>query len=313
MSVTRPASAPAARPARRRWLWGLLALPLLLLVACLCLTEPLGTAPPPSPPATTTHVAARPAAAVAPARPASLEWPDGRLEGEPAKRLLLEVLKADRHRLEAVAGYTVTFRKQERLRGKLGPLQTLAMKVRHEPFSVYLKFLAPKAGKEVVYARGRHDDKVIAHNGDWTRRLIPRLAVRPTDPLALADSRHPITDAGLLNLVDKLVAFRELDLLDPEAETILDRNTDAAGRTWLRSRHFHPHQTPERPFARIEVLYDPATKLPMSITSFDWPAPGHTGDLLLAEHYDYADLDLGAELSDRDFDPANPDYAFSRY
>ena len=53
------------------------------------------------------------------------------------------------------------------------------MKVRNRPFAIYLKFLAPKAGKEVVYAEGHHDNKVIAHNGDWTRKLVPRLAVAP--------------------------------------------------------------------------------------------------------------------------------------
>jgi hypothetical protein len=312
MAVTHPESPPAARPSRRRWLWGLLALPLVVVGACLWFTEPLEPPPSEAPPAVV-HLAARPPAAEPPAEEASPAWPEGRLEGEPAKRLLLEVLKADRRRLEGVAGYTATFRKQERVKGKLGPLQTLAMKVRHRPFSVYLKFLAPKAGKEVVYAQGRHEDKVIAHNGDWTRRLIPRLAVKPTDPLALADSRHPITDAGLLNLVDKLIFFRELDLTDPEAVTVLDRTTDAEGQVWLRSWHSHPHYNGQRPFARVEVLYDPETLLPMSITNYDWPAPGHSGDLLLAEHYDYDDLTLDAALSDRDFDPANPDYAFTRY
>ncbi len=118
-----------------------------------------------------------------------------------------------------VEGYTATFRKQERIGGKLGPEQTLAMKVRNRPFAIYLKFLAPKAGKEVVYAEGHHDNKVIAHNGDWTRRLVPRLAVAPDSPLALADSRHPVTEAGLVNLPDKLLHFRKLDMGDPDAVT----------------------------------------------------------------------------------------------
>ena len=69
------------------------------------------------------------------------------------------------------------------------PEQTLAMKVRNRPFAIYLKFLAPKAGKEVVYAEGHHDNKVIAHNGDWTRKLVPRLAVAPDS--AARPGRHP--------------------------------------------------------------------------------------------------------------------------
>jgi hypothetical protein len=240
-------------------------------------------------------------------------WPEQRLEGKPAKEILLATLRAAAERLDQIDAYTATFRKQERINGVLGPEQTLQMKVRQRPFAVYLKFLAPKEGKEVVYAEGHRDNLVIAHSTGVSRWLVPRLAVPPNHPLALADSRHAITEAGLSNLTRKLIAFRVTDLDDAEAETILDRTTDADGRTWLRSLHLHPRQTPDRPFARVEVLYDPETRFPLQISNFDWPEPNHSGDLLLAERYVYQDLDVDVRLSAIDFDPANPAYAFHRY
>ncbi|MBX6316382.1 MAG: DUF1571 domain-containing protein, partial [Isosphaeraceae bacterium] len=266
----------------------------------------------PATPAQPVPLAAR---KVPPPQPTQLEWPAGRLEGEPAKRLLLDVMLAAKRRLEAVPGYTAIFRKQERLNGTLREEQTLRMKVRHEPFAVYLKFLAPKAGKEVLYAEGQHDNKLIAHNGDWTRRLIPRLKVSPTDPLALADSRHPITEAGLLKLVNKLIHFRQIDLEDPEAVTILDRTTDEHGRAWLRSTHYHPHYSPERPYQKTFILYDPETWLPLRITNYEWAHPGEDSDEepVLVERYAYDDLRLDAPLTSLDFDLSNPEYEFSRY
>ena len=242
-----------------------------------------------------------------------VDWPEGEVKGLAAKRLLLRSLEQASDQLGRSTGYTATFRKQERLNGKLGTEQTLAMKVRHEPFAIYLKFLAPKPGKEVVYAEGHHDNQIIAHNGDWTRKLVPRLKVAPDSAVALADSRHPITEAGLLNLVRRLARFRVLDLTDDDAETILDRLTDAEGRDWLRSVHLHTIRTDERPFMRVEVLYDHATRYPMQISNFDWPEPGQTGDLHLAERYRYDDVKLDAALGPIDFDPANPDYAFMRF
>lgn len=303
-----------ARPSRRRWIWALgtfaVVAPASLAVASWWFNEPLK----PAPTSSTADVARStavepPAAETAP----TLAWPDGRLEGEEAKRLLLAILEAGRERLERVPGYTATFRKHERIKGKLGPEQTLRLKVRHEPFSVYLKYLAPKAGKEGLYVAGQHDGHVIAHNGDWTRRLVPRLKVAPDSPLALADNRHPITEAGLLNFVDKLIHFRRLDLADSEAVTVLDRVTDDQGRGRLRSFHTHPSRHDDRPFKDIEVLYDPETLLPVKITSYDWPEPGHEGALELAEQYIYEDLDFDAALSDRDFDLTNPEYEFTRY
>lgn len=239
-------------------------------------------------------------------------WPDCRLEGHKAKKLLLDSMIAAADQLNEVDGYTGTFKKQERLRGTLGPMQTLAMKVRQRPFAIYLKFLAPVPGKEVVYAEGHHDNKVIAHTPGVAGWLVPRLAVPPDHPLALAESRHAVTEAGLANLTKRLIHFREMDLADPEAVTVLDRTTDEEGHTRLRSIHTHPSPDPDRPFARCEIFYDLETRIPVEIYNYDWPETGHSGDLQLAEHYRYEDLNFHADLSALDFDPANPNYAFRR-
>src|SRR5438067_528932 len=76
------------------------------------------------------------------------------------------------------------------------------------------------------------------------RSLVPRPALPPDHPLALADARHPITEAGLTNLTARLIGFRRMDLDDPGAVTIVDRTHDEQGRPWLRSLHEHPVYDP---------------------------------------------------------------------
>jgi hypothetical protein len=300
----------------RWWIYPLVLIPASLAAACWWLTAPLADWG-----AGRQHAQAVPAASIplgssvkaVPEARAPVEWPRGRLEGQDAKRLLLDTLMRVAERLDKTVGYTATFHKQERIKGELGPVQTLAMKVRHKPFAVYMKFLEPQQGKEVVYAEGRHDNKVIAHGGGFTRLLVPRLALPPDHPLVLADSRHPVTEAGLANLTARLIHYRRRDLDDPEAGTVLDRVTDDRGRPRFRSVHSHPVFHEERPFARVEVLYDPENGFPVDICSYDWPKPGHQGALHVAEHYAYDEIRLDAELTSLDFDPANPSYAFHRY
>ncbi len=215
-------------------------------------------------------------------------------------------------RIDAASGYTATFKKQERIGGRLLPEQTMAMKVRQRPFAVYLKFLAPKAGKEVALRRGPPQEQGPRPQ----RRLDPPARPPPGGRARQPDGagRQPPPDhrGGLSNLARKLVAFRKLDLEDPEAVTILDRTTGPDGRPLLRSIHLHEHPNSSRPFARIEVLYDPATHFPVQISSYDWPHPGEDGEPLV-ERYAYEDLVLDAPLTPLDFDPANPAYEFLRY
>jgi hypothetical protein len=304
---------PKHRGRRALWVLGgiLLLVPVALLATSWAFTAELEPSIPDQHPALETPDLQ--AVESAEAKTSRIDWPETELDGDPAKTLLLETLLAARERLEASAGYTATMRRQERIDGVLGTEQTLAMKVRHHPFALYLRFLEPDAGKEVVYAEGRYDNHVMAHPGGFARAFVPRLKVPPDSALAMAGNRHSVTEAGLLNLTNKLIWFRRLDLKDAEAETLLDRVTDADGHEWLRSVHTHPHKTPDRPFMYIEVLYDPETKIPMQISSYDWPEPGDDGERKLAERYEYDDLDLDAPLTDLDFDPANPDYQFKRF
>ncbi|SIO17972.1 Protein of unknown function [Singulisphaera sp. GP187] len=314
------AASPIVSPSRvrsNRWRWSLLCfVPIAGLAGTSWwLTAPLEDIETNLPPGSHTRPIADPAkSASTPTLPQGPPaWPDHPLDGEPAKTLLLETLLDVGKRLDRIDGYTATFRKTERLRGVLGAEQTLAMKVRQRPFAVYFKFLNPQAGKEVVYAEGHHENKVIAHSTGVSRWLVPRLAVPPDHPLAMAETRHSITEAGLSNLNDKLIEFRRLDLKDHEAITILDRITDDDGRPWLRSVHRHLNKNGSRPFYYVEVLYDVESRIPLKISNYDWPEPGREEQLSLAERYVYDDLKLGVPLSSLDFDPANPAYAFHRY
>jgi hypothetical protein len=308
---------------RRKWYWIVGSVPGLLAGASWYFTEPLGTPPavatlgPGAAPTPATAAPTPDAPEAPPPASARLGWAEDRVDGDPAKQQLLDTLLIVQDRLAAHGGYTATFRKQERIRGKLTAEQTIFSKVRRAPFAVYFRFLKPSAGKEVVYAEGRHDGHMIAHETGLARRLIPRLKVAPDSTLALAENRHPITNAGLFKLVDKLVGYRELDLDDELAETILDWHADESGVRRPRSVHLHKEYRPERPFAYVEIRYDPETYLPQEFLGYDWPADRDTPivpeNLQLGERYVYEDVRFDVQFTDLDFDPAHPDYEFTRF
>jgi hypothetical protein len=68
-----------------------------------------------------------------------------------------------RYRKE-VQGYQATLEKQERLNGKLGPIETLYVAFREQPFSVLLAWKSPPAGMadKVLYVEGENGGKALA-------------------------------------------------------------------------------------------------------------------------------------------------------
>ncbi len=105
-------------------------------------------------------------------------------------------------RIEQIDSYTATLIKRERVGGKLGPRESLAVKVRHKPFSIYVKFLGPRCvkGQEALYLDGANDGKMWSR-GIGVRALAGAVTIDPSSPAAMQGQLYPITQIGILNLI----------------------------------------------------------------------------------------------------------------
>lgn len=112
-----------------------------------------------------------------------------------------------------IDSYLVRFRRREQVGGKDMPEELMLMKFRKEPWSVYLKWLGSEGkGREVVYVKGRHDDQIHTRLAGGDVPFMPagkRMALAPDSPLVRARSRHPISDAGIGNLIARFGAALE--------------------------------------------------------------------------------------------------------
>ena len=64
--------------------------------------------------------------------------------------------------VKKLSGYESKFTKTEVV-GKQTVSQTIKIKVRHEPFSVYMYFAEPHAGREVIFVEGRNNNNLLVH------------------------------------------------------------------------------------------------------------------------------------------------------
>src|SRR5208283_1678347 len=103
---------------------------------------------------------------------------------------------------QSVQGYTCLFVKREVVNAQMQPEHVSTMKVRSQPFSVYMRWQSPKAleGQEVCYVAGRNTGMMRVHSPGLLG-VVGFVNLDPRDPRAMATSRHCITESGIGNLI----------------------------------------------------------------------------------------------------------------
>lgn len=239
--------------------------------------------------------------------------------------LLLHIaqLELGLQRLQACPAYTCKFTKQEVL-AEGEPLhdpQTMLLKLRHQPFSVYMKWEeGGDVGREVLFCENENDRKLLVKLGG-IKRALPTVKLEPTSSMAMAESRHPITQAGMKYVVEQALSFRRGDLekkTGTQWQLLSDQKFD--GRPCDVFVALHDAPSTSCPYRKSEMFIDRELSLPVCIRNYGWPSDNcDTSDAskldeqTLFEIYAYSDIQLNPpQLSDADFSKTNKAYKFKR-
>ncbi len=204
---------------------------------------------------------------------------------------------------DEVTMYTAIFHKQQRVAGKLLAEETMFLKFRKKPFSLYMKWIkAPYKGSELLYVEGWNGDRIRAHRGGIQRFIIHNLD--PSDPELMANELRPVTSTGIGYLLEavtlnmrKAINAGELTFSEKGQETVYGRNTQAFEVI------FPKEKVKAYDGWRFVINQDVKSKILVRIRTYD-----RYGQL--TEYYGYENIDLKAPLTDADFDPNNPEYHF---
>jgi hypothetical protein len=210
--------------------------------------------------------------------------------------------------LEKVKDYIGIFAKRELVGGVLSEERD-KMKVRHEPFSIYLKVIKPasSAGQEAIYVEGRNNGNLVAHTVGFGSSLIGRPNLDPEGIIAKRGNRYTIKDAGLKNLVKKLIDLGGRKDLFRDS-TVKIETAEFAERPCTQVEISSPRPVGDFRMATARIAIDKEWDVPVLYEAYEWPADG--GKPFLSETYSYFELEFNVGLTDRDFDPDNPDYAY---
>lgn len=206
-------------------------------------------------------------------------------------------------RLRRETSYTATFVQQVRKGDRLLDVEEIQIKVRHQPFSVFMDW-GPK-GQQALYVEGQNDGRLLARR---TRGLFQRtVRLEPTSRIAMMSNRQPVTDLGLLGLV--LKAERTLDGCPPDADIRCEfAPAEVAGESVRQFTVTFGSPAAQDTYSKCLVCFRSDEPLPVCITCYGWNDDGAPGELI--EYYGYRDVRFDAPLADADFDPENTAYAF---
>lgn len=226
----------------------------------------------------------------------------------------IRMAKSSLDALEKVADYEAVFSNMEVIQGRRFS-HTMRLKLRHKPFSVYLRFYGEHDGREVLYVDGKYGGRLLAHE-TGLKGLVGTVALDPNSPKALSESRYPITTIGMRNMVETLVRQweRETKLGDADVKFYPDARLSDPNPS-LKAMECRvlecTHAKPQRgvPFHRLRLYIAKETNLPVRVEQYGFPSrPG--ADPPLVGFYTYWNVRTNVGLKDADFDPRNPQYGF---
>lgn len=236
----------------------------------------------------------------------------GRGTGRAAIKRVVDILANGIDQFEQVPGYEAKFFKQERIDGVLNEDEEIDLKLAHAPFRVYMKWRSGEVGQQALYIDGEFGNQVLVQPGGLKGRLAGTLKMDPRDERAMACSRYPITNLGMVELAKLIKAVLVRDLESNAAMTcqLVDDGT-YEGRPCYRYTATYKTPQPSHPYRKVEMCIDQEFEMPVLVRTHGWdengsPAPDEDS---LLECYRYHEVEVYDEVPEKDFDPKNRKYA----
>ena len=228
----------------------------------------------------------------------------------------VEMLRRGLGFLNTIQDYTAIIDKQEVVRDELLDQQSILIKCRRHPLSVYLQWTIGDVGREAIYVDGANEGKMIAHDGGWKAK-IPAFHIAPDCKLAMRDARYPITNAGLLFLIEEMLEVHESDLKSSNFE-ICEFSDDVQfdGRPCRQFVTEYKSRVTSPIYRKSITVIDQEWNVPLMTEHFGWPnseastITSAVDDATILERYAFRDLSFNQHLSDVDFDYQNKGYNF---
>lgn len=214
-----------------------------------------------------------------------------------------------REALEAIKDYEAVFEKKELLDKRTPTITKMNLKLREDPFSVYLLYTELNQGREVIYVEGKNNGMLLAHEAG-IKSLAGTVPLAVNSERAMEGNRYPVTKIGLRKMLDQVILQWEDEGKFGETEVKYYPNNPKFGEIDFKAiESKHPQPRKQFKFHITRLYIEKETNIPFRVEQFGFPQKGDKTPPLV-EEYTYTKLKTNVGLRDLDFDVKNPNYAF---
>ncbi|SFJ20288.1 DUF1571 domain-containing protein [Planctomicrobium piriforme] len=227
-------------------------------------------------------------------------------EAHDAFSQLVAQLKQAEQSIQELDCYQGTIEQQVRIDGDLRPPEVIDFKLRHAPFSVYLKWKCD--GQEVLYVEGENDGKLLARPTRGLAALRGVWKLKPDSQQAMKCALHPITEMGIQSLCQLSLRFHDARDFSPEGMTVSAKEVSANGRPASQYTVVFADRETCPDYARSLLTFDRETGWLVALENHEWTEDGRIGGLL--EKYVYHNIAPMPQAEPETFASTNPAYGF---
>lgn len=219
----------------------------------------------------------------------------------------IRIAKAAHKKIRDIGDYQAELTKKEVV-GRRALTQKARVKIRHKPFSVYMYFMEPNHGREVIYIDGANDGHLLAHDAGIAS-IVGTVKLLPDSSMAMDGNRYPITKIGIENMTEAIIRQWEEETQWGEVDVKYYNNARIGDIACRVVESTHPEPRKQFRFKTTRLWIDKKTNLPIRVEQYGFPRKPKAKPPLV-EQYTYLNVRPNLGLTDRDFDKDNPRYSF---
>lgn len=221
------------------------------------------------------------------------------------RQLTLDLASA-RVKSRDLASYTAVLEIQEERDEQLKPVDQVLVKIRRQPFSVYMRW--NDSGQEAIFVDGENNNRLLVKPTSALAALKRVWSLDPESRLAKQSCKYPITASGIEKLTERVQEFYSAHQDWPQVVHCTQCTSTVAGSTVRRYDVKFLDKAISPDFCQGGYCFDESSGLLIAVENFGWSDDQKER---LVERYIYQKINPEADLLDLDFDQANPAYNFA--